>query len=141
MPSILPGKDLAPPGSPRTRDRELLRAPDMSARLVAGILAELEHAHGAAMVAEACAEAGLARETFFDLDGWVSNRFHYDLVLGVQRRLTGRAEIPPWDDPVWQSWRRTGHQGFTRERLGPYWSLLRALGCVGISTRNMPSPS
>lgn len=128
MPSILQGQDTAPTGSARPRDRELLRAPDMSARLIAGILAELEHAHGAAMVAEACAEAGLTRETFFDLDGWVSNGFHYELVLGIQRRLTGRAEIPPWEDPFWQSWRRTGHQGFTRARLGPYWSLLRALG-------------
>ena len=128
MPSILPGQDLTLVGSPRPRDRELLRAPDMSARLVAGILAELERAHGAAMVAEACAEAGLARENFFDLDGWVSNGFHHELVLGMQRRLTGRAEIPPWDAPFWQSWRRVGHQGYTRERLGPYWPLLRALG-------------
>lgn len=128
MPSIYPGRDLALTGDARDRDRELLRAPDMSARLVAGILGELEHAHGAAMVAEACAEAGLARETFYDLDGWVSNRFHYDLVLGLQRRLVGKAQIPPWEDPFWESWRRTGHQGYTRERLGPYWPLLRALG-------------
>jgi class 3 adenylate cyclase len=128
VPSILPGQDLTLVGSPRPRDRELLRAPDMSARLIAGILAELERAHGAAMVAEACAEAGLARESFFDLDGWVSNGFHHELVLGMQRRLTGRAEIPPWDAPFWQSWRRVGHQGYTRERLGPYWPLLRALG-------------
>lgn len=112
----------------RTRDRELLRAPDMSARLIGGILVELEQAHGPALVAQACAEAGLSRETFYDLDGWVSNRFHHDLVLSLRRLISGRAEIPPWEDPFWQSWRRTGHQGYTRERLGPYWPLLRALG-------------
>ncbi|MFH1463858.1 MAG: adenylate/guanylate cyclase domain-containing protein [Pseudomonadota bacterium] len=123
----MPGMDIDP----------TLTEPHLSNRFLAPFFDLLEERHGADFARQVSEDAGLPLEHLRDPGRWVSLTFMERLTALLVERITGRAEAPGLDDPLWQLWRDAGQRSMDRRYLGPLYYAIRALGTPQLVYKQM----
>lgn len=105
-----------------------LTEPELSNRVVAAVIRQLDRELGPAKVDTLLGASGLPRSYLRDPDGWVSMQFVHRLTSAVAKNVHGLDAPPPHDHPMWQTWRRAGRSSLDPSVVGPIYVVLRAFG-------------